>query len=38
VKNTNTFSDQYDILAGEWPGFTRRGEGSYRTTCYPAAF
>ncbi|HEY7511184.1 MAG TPA: hypothetical protein VIG50_13075 [Vicinamibacteria bacterium] len=38
VKNANTFSDQYDILAGEWPGFTRRGEGSYRTTCYPAAF
>ena len=38
VKNENKFSDQYDILAGEWPGYTRRGEGSYRTTCYPAAF
>jgi hypothetical protein len=38
VKNENESSDQYDILAGEWPGYTRRGEGSYRTTCYPAAF
>ena len=26
VKNENGFSDQYDILAGEWPGFTRRGD------------
>ena len=36
VKNENRFSDQYDIIAGE--GYTRRGAGSYRTTCYPAAF
>jgi hypothetical protein len=36
VKGENRFSDQYDILAGD--GYTRRGEGSYRTTCYPAAF
>jgi hypothetical protein len=36
VKGENKFSDQYDILAGE--GYTRRGDGSYRTTCYPAAF
>jgi hypothetical protein len=36
VKNANRVSDQYDILAGD--GYTRRGDGSYRTTCYPAAF
>jgi hypothetical protein len=36
VKGENRFSDQYDILAGD--GYTRRGEGSYRVTCYPAAF
>jgi hypothetical protein len=36
VKNANRVSDQYDILAGD--GYTRRGEGSYRVTCYPAAF
>jgi hypothetical protein len=36
VKNANRVSDQYDILAGE--GYTRRGDGSYRSTCYPAAF
>ena len=35
VKKENGFSDQYDILAGD--GYTRRGEGSYRVTCYPAA-
>lgn len=36
VKGENRFSDQYDILAGD--GYTRRGDGSYRVTCYPAAF
>jgi hypothetical protein len=36
VKGNNRLSDQYDILAGD--GYTRRGEGSYRVTCYPAAF
>jgi hypothetical protein len=36
VKGQNRYSDQYDILAGD--GYTRRGDGSYRTTCYPAAF
>lgn len=35
-KNTNAFSEQYDIeLAGQ---YVRSGPGSYRTTCYPAAF
>lgn len=38
VKDKNDYSDQYDILAFTWPGYTRRGEGSYRSTCYPAAF
>lgn len=36
VKNTNSFSDQYDILTAQ--GFIRRQGGSYRTTCRPAAF
>ncbi len=36
VKNTNSFSDQYDILTAQ--GFIRRKGGSYRTTCSPAAF
>ena len=36
VKNTNSFSDQYDILTAQ--GFIRREGGSYRTTCRPAAF
>jgi len=36
VKKTNEFNEQYDIFAGE--GYVRRGEGSYRSTCYPAAF
>jgi hypothetical protein len=36
VKNENGFSDQYDIILSD--GYIRRGEGSYRTTCYPAAF
>lgn len=36
VKKTNEFNEQFDIFAGE--GYVRRGEGSYRATCYPAAF
>ena len=36
VKNENGFNEQYDIFAGD--GFIRRGEGSYRSTCYPATF
>lgn len=36
VKNANTFSEHYDISTAE--GNVRRGEGSYRSTCYPAAF
>lgn len=36
VKNTNSFSDQYDILTAQ--NFIRRQEGSYRSTCRPAAF
>ena len=36
VKTENGFNEQFDIFAGE--GFVRRGEGSYRSTCYPATF
>lgn len=36
VKKENRLSDQYDIVHGD--GFVRRGAGSYRATCYPAAF
>jgi hypothetical protein len=36
VKNTNSFSDQYDILTAQ--GYIRRELGSYRSTCRPAAF
>jgi hypothetical protein len=37
VKNTNAFNEQYDIMLSN--GFMRRaGSGSYRATCYPAAF
>jgi hypothetical protein len=36
VKNTNEFSDQYHILVSS--GHVRRGNSSYRATCYPAAF
>lgn len=36
VKGENSFNEQYDIFAGD--GFIRRGEGSYRSTCYPATF
>ena len=36
VKNTNDFNDQYDIMISQ--GYVRRGAGSYRNTCSPAAF
>jgi hypothetical protein len=36
VKRENTFSEHFDISTSE--GNVRRGEGSYRSTCYPAAF
>jgi hypothetical protein len=37
VKNTNAFNEQYDIQLSN--GFMRRApSGSYRGTCYPAAF
>jgi hypothetical protein len=36
VKNTNDFSEQYDILLSS--EHIRRGNGAYRSTCNPAAF
>lgn len=36
VKNSNDFNDQYDIMIAQ--GYVRRGAGSYRSTCSPAAF
>jgi hypothetical protein len=36
VKDSNTFSEQYDILVAS--GHMRRGEGSYRGVCKPALF
>jgi hypothetical protein len=36
VKNSDDFNDQYDILTVA--GTVRWGTGSYRVTCYPAAF
>lgn len=36
VKNSNAFSEQYDILVST--GTVRRGDGSYRLTCNPANF
>ena len=36
VKRENTYTDHYDILTGD--DHVRRGEGSYRVSCYPAAF
>ena len=36
VKKVNDFSEHYDIFAGE--GYVRRGPGSYRSSCFPAAF
>jgi hypothetical protein len=36
VKNSNEFSEQYDVLLST--GHVRRGAGSYRSTCAPAIF
>jgi hypothetical protein len=36
VKNSNSFSEQYDIMLGS--GHIRRGAGAYRATCSPANF
>jgi hypothetical protein len=36
AKIDNRSSEQYDIHTGQ--GYIRRGDGSYRTSCYPAAF
>jgi hypothetical protein len=36
VKNTNEFNDQYHIMTSG--GTIRRGDSSYRATCYPASF
>ena len=36
VKRNNDFNDQYHIMISA--GFVRRGEVSYRATCYPAWF
>jgi len=36
VKNTNDFSEQYDVLLSD--GGLRRGTGAYRLTCQPASF
>src|SRR5207247_9233451 len=36
VKNSNEFSEQYDILLSTM--HVRRGAGSYRSTCAPAIF
>lgn len=36
VKGTNTVSEHFDISTTE--GNVRRGDGSYRSSCYPAAF
>jgi hypothetical protein len=36
VKNTNSFNDQYRIDNSS--GFIRRGDGAYRSTCFPAWF
>jgi len=36
VKNTNNFSEQFDILLAS--GHMRRGVGSYRGTCRPSWF
>jgi len=36
VKKTNEFNDQYHIMISD--GHIRRGDASYRATCYPAWF
>jgi hypothetical protein len=36
VKRDNVSSENYDVLRAD--GYMRRGEGSYRVSCYPAYF
>jgi len=36
VKRTNEFSEQYDVNHSD--RYLRTGPGSYRGSCYPAAF
>jgi hypothetical protein len=36
VKNSNAFNDQYHLITSN--GYLRRGDSSYRATCYPATF
>jgi hypothetical protein len=36
VKGENVKSEQFDVFAQD--GYTRRGDGAYRASCYPAAF
>jgi hypothetical protein len=36
VKKESRFSEHFDVHLGD--GYVRRGEGSYRSTCWPAAF
>jgi hypothetical protein len=36
IKNTNAFNEQWDMIVAD--GYVRWGVGSYRATCYPAAF
>jgi hypothetical protein len=36
VKRENQVSEHFDVETAE--GYSRRGEGIYRTSCYPAAF
>ena len=36
IKNTSNFSEQYAIILSD--GWVRRGDGAYRTTCWPSAF
>jgi hypothetical protein len=35
-KKQNRFSEHYDLESSQ--GYVRRGEGTYASTCYPAAF
>jgi hypothetical protein len=36
VKNSNEFSEQYDIYTST--GYSRWGGGAYESSCFPAAF
>ncbi|MCM2257234.1 MAG: hypothetical protein NDJ94_16435 [Vicinamibacteria bacterium] len=36
VKKVNDFNEQFDVHLAS--GYVRRGEGIYRSSCYPAAF